>query len=158
MVNGNPVKDPKNLSQTISRIEPGQKIAVAVLRDGKEQVIEVTLGNLKDLDQSQQMSAVEPAKPEEPAAQPASLDGLGLSVEEKDNGVVVSGIEDDSPASEQGIQSGDVIVSIGDTPVKTVADVEKGISSAKELGRGAVLFKVQREDNVRFVGVPLERG
>ncbi len=158
MVNGTPVKDPKDLSATISRIEPGQKIAVSVLRDGKEQIIDVTLGNLKDLDQSQQASAAEPAQPEEPAAQPASLDGLGLSVEEKDNGVVVSGIEDDSPASEQGIQSGDVIVSIGDTPVKTVADVEKGISSAKELGRGAVLFKVQREDNVRFVGVPLERG
>lgn len=159
MVNGNPVKDPKDLSATISRIEPGQKVAITVVRDGKEQNIDVTLGNLKELDENQQVSAAEQAKPEV-APTPASLDGLGLSVEEKadGSGVVVSGIEENSPASEQGMQSGDVIVSIGGAPVKTVADVEKGISSAKELGRAAVLFKVQREDNVRFVGVPLERG
>jgi serine protease Do len=152
------VKSPKELSETIAGLEPNRKINVTVLRNGQEQQIEVTLGNLNQLDTTQQANAEPDEAPAE--VQPGSLDGLGLTVEPNENGdgVVVVGVEDDSPAAENGIRTGDVIVSVGDTAVKSVDDVEKGVSAAQERGREAVLLKVQGENGVRFVGVPLERG
>jgi serine protease Do len=156
-VNGQAVSDPKTLSETIARLEPEEQISVTVLRDGDEREIEVTLGNLADLDD--QMANVEPNERGD-NVQPGSLDGLGMTVEENPDGdgVVVTGVEDGSPASETGIESGDVIIAIGGEPVESVADVEEGISAAEGLGRDAVLFRVQDENGSRFVGVPFERG
>jgi len=157
-VNNAPVKDPKELSATISRMDPNQKVSVTVLREGREQQIDVTLGNLSDLDKSQQASASPDKGPDK--AQSGSLDGLGLTVGPNENGdgVVVTGVADDSPASEKGLSAGDVIVGIGGQPVKTAADVEAGVRAAQAQGRSAVLLKVQGENGARFVGIPFERG
>jgi serine protease Do len=157
-VNNAPVKDPKELSATISRMDPDQKVNVTVVRDGREQQIEVTLGNLNELDKAQQ-AAASPDKGPEKAA-PASLDGLGLTVGPNENGegVVVTGVADESPASETGLTAGDVIVGVGGQPVKSAADIEAGVKAAQDQGRSAVLLKVQGENGARFVGVPFERG
>jgi serine protease Do len=152
------VSDPKELSEMIAHLEPNTEVTITVLRDGKERKIDVKLGDLNDLDESMQANA-RADQPDE-KANPASLDGLGLTVEENSDGdgVVITGVEDDSPAAETGIRSGDVIVSIGGKTVKTVKDVERGIADAQDQGRGAVLFKVEGENGARFVGVPFERG
>ena len=71
---------------------------------------------------------------------------------------MVTSVDEDSAAAEKGIQEGDIIVSIGSQSVGSVADVEKGIASARDRGRNAVLFKVDGENGTRFVGVPFERG
>jgi serine protease Do len=157
-VNGNSIADPKALSQTIARFEPGRKISVTILRDGKEQELNVTLGDLKDLDQSDEADAT-PEKQED-SVEKGSLDGLGITVEPNQDGegVVVTGVADDSPAAENGIRSGDVIVSVGGQAVDSLEDVEKGVSAAEGKGRGAVLFKVEGESGTRFVGVPFQRG
>ena len=73
-------------------------------------------------------------------------------------GVKVTGVEEDSPAADKGIRSGDVIVAVGGKSVDSPSDVEKGVADAKDRGRGAVLFKVQGDNGARFVGVPFERG
>ena len=157
-VNGTSVADPKALSQTIARFEPGRKIAVTILRDGQEREIDVTLGDLNDLDQSAEANA-QPEKQDE-SVEKGSLDGLGITVEpNKDGeGVVVTGVADDSPAAENGIRAGDVIVSVGGQTVDSIEDVEKGVSAAEDKGRGAVLFKVEGENGTRFVGVPFQQG
>jgi serine protease Do len=157
-VNDQVIESPKKLSETIARLEPNTKINVTVLRDGREQQIEVTLGNLNQLDQTQQASAQ--PEPAPAKAEPGSVDALGLTIEENPNGdgVVVTGVEDSGPAGEKGIRAGDVIVSVGGKPVNNLADLNTGVSAAREQGRGAVLFKVQGENGVRFVGVPFERG
>ena len=157
-VNGEAVKDPKELSEKISRFEPEQKVTVTVLRDGQERQFDVTLGDLSQVDETQEAKAN--TAPQTPDAQPGSLDGLGLTLEKNPNGegVVVTGVADDSPAADKGITSGDVIVAVGGKAVESVADVEAGVAAAQERDRGAVLFKVQGEQGVRFVGVPFERG
>jgi len=156
-VNGEPVKDPKELSQKIANFEPNQKVSVTVMREGREQQFEVTLGDLKQLDETQEASAA-PSAPEN--VQPGSLDGLGLTIEKNPNGegVVVTGVADDSPAADKGLTAGDVILSVGGQAVDSVEDVTAGVDAAQERGRGAVLFKVQGEQGARFVGVPFERG
>jgi serine protease Do len=157
-VDGQEVKDPRALSETIAGMEPRHKAAVTVLRDGHEQEIEVTLGNLKDLDQSQQANA-QPGEQQD-KVKPGTLDGLGLTVEKNPDGdgVVVTGIAEDSPAADKGLQEGDVIVSVGGKSVSSVADLESGVSAARKQGRDAVLFKVQGDNGTHFVGIPFERG
>ena len=156
-VNGQPVADPRALSETIAHMEPDQQITVTLLRNGDEREIQVTLGDLNDLDD--QMANVEPGQSNDPV-RPGSLDGLGITVEQNPDGagVVVTGVEDNSPAAETGIESGDVILAIGNEEVETVADVEQGISAAEDAGRNAVLFRLQDDDGTHFVGVPLDQG
>ena len=157
-VNGTVVDGPKELSETISKIEPGAKITVTVSRDGKEQDISVTLGNLSDFDKQQQASNDKPnAAPEESSGSLAAL-GLKLEANPDGEGVRVASVDEESPAGDKGLQAGDVIVAIGSKAVNSVADVEAGITTAQDGGRDAVLFRVQGENGSRFVGVPFERG
>jgi serine protease Do len=67
---------------------------------------------------------------------------LGL---EKDDGVVVRSVEPDSPASDAGIQTGDVIKSINQKPVRNVTDFVKKIKNAR--GQENILLLVQRGKN-----------
>jgi len=158
-VNGTVVKNPKELSETIARIEPGSKVTVTALRDGKEKNFDVTLGNLNDFDQKAHASA--DAKGKSGADDnPGSLAALGLKLEPNPDGegVRVASVDEESPAGDKGLQQGDVIVAVGSKTVNSIADVESAISAAQDQGRDAVLFRVQGEQGSRFVGVPFERG
>jgi len=152
-VNGETVKGPRELSRTIAAIEPEQTVRITVLRDGKEQDIEVKLGKLE-----RQQAAADQAPADEPTAEPASFEMLGLSLEDNADGegVVVKGVEADSAASQQGIQEGDVIVSIGGSPVDSIEKVQAQVENAKEQGRKAVLMQVRGQQGTRFIALPLE--
>jgi serine protease Do len=159
-VNGETIEDPKALSQMIAGMDPGQKITVTVLRDGRSQDIDVTLGDLNQFDVQQQASTEEESQDNAQPAQPGSLEDLGLTLEANPNGegVLVSGVEDGSLAAERGIQAGSVIVEVGGQAVSSPTDVDEAIAAARDRGREAVLLRVQSEDGTRFVGVPFERG
>jgi serine protease Do len=158
-VNGKTIEDPKQLSETIAMMDPGKTITVTVLRDGRERDIKVTLGDLSQFDQSQQANAGNSDQPM--AVEPGhTLDDLGLTLEPNPDGdgVLVSEVQDGSPAAERGIQAGNVIVAVGSRQVSTPADVEQGISDAQDRGRDAVLLRVEGERGTLFVGVPFDRG
>jgi serine protease Do len=150
-VDGKTVEGPRELARMIAAYEPDTKVDLTVWRDGREQTIPVTLGEL-----GEQQASVEQ---DEPTVDPTSLAGLGLTLSPSSdgNGVVVSGIEEGSPAAEKGLQTGDVIVSVGGAKVDDVAGVESQIATVKGEGRKAVLMQVQGERGTRFVAIPLER-
>jgi serine protease Do len=155
-VNGTQIKTPKDLSEMIAEMDPGKKVTITVLRDGSKQDIDVTLGNLNDYDQTQQASA-DTSGPE--AVTPGSLDALGITVEPNPDGegVRIAGVSDESPASDKGLEAGDVIVAVGSKEVKSISDLEAGVADAQDKGRDAVLFRVQGQNGTHFVGVPFER-
>jgi serine protease Do len=157
-VNGKAIDDPKALSEMIARMDPGQTITVTVVRDGSERDIKVTLGDLSDFDKMEQANAGNSEQPM--TQQPTStLEDLGLTLEPNpDGGVLVSEVQDGSPAADRGIQAGNVIVAVGSRSVNTPAEVEKGIADAQDRGRDAVLLRVQGENGTHFVGVPVGRG
>jgi serine protease Do len=157
-VNGQEVKDPKALSEMIAQIEPGKTVKITVLRDGKSQEIDVTLGNLSDFDKTQQASNDQQQAPS--GMEHGSLAALGLTLEPNPDGegVRVAGVADESPASDKGLQEGDVIVAVGSKSVSSVSDVEAGVAEAQDQGRDAVLFRIQSQNGTHFVGVPFERG
>ncbi|MCB6574760.1 PDZ domain-containing protein, partial [Phascolarctobacterium faecium] len=58
--------------------------------------------------------------------------GIGVYIGSTDDGVLIAGVMDDSPAAEAGLQRGDILVSIDGTPVdgNKLEDVSKRIRGA----------------------------
>jgi serine protease Do len=157
-VDGKTVEDPKALSQMIAGMDPGQKIEVTVIRNGDTRTVDVTLGDLNDFDERQQQASS--ADSQDMPTRVESLEDLGLTldVNPDGDGVLVSEVEEGSPAAERGIEAGNVIVAVGSQTVSSPDDVENGVADARDRGRDAVLFRVQGERGTHFVGVPFNRG
>ena len=68
---------------------------------------------------------------------------------------MVERVDPDSHAAEQGIRAGDVIDKVYSQRVSRPEDVDRAVQEAKKLGRVAVLIRVKRGDNARFVTIKL---
>ena len=66
-------------------------------------------------------------------------------------GVVVVGIEPQSPADEAGLRQGDLIVEVNRKPVKSVDDIKEKISKSKD--KDNLLLLVQRDKGKLYVAL-----
>ncbi len=165
--NGKPLEQMRELPRLVASTEIGRDVPLSVLRGGKQESVQVTLGELRNEPQQLAMSgssgAPRSAQPEE------SKSALGLklapltpglretfSIGEDVAGVVVTEVEGDSVASQRGLDLGDVIVEAGQEPVATPADLESRIAKAKEQGRKTLLMLVSRGGDLRYVPLPLD--
>ncbi len=146
-VDGKKVEDARNLSQIIAGYAPGTTVKLGIVRAGKDQTVEVKLGKLPT--DQKMASADEPAKP----ASVADL-GFALTVAPDNKGVVVSEVDPNGAAAEQGIQPGDIILAVGGSEVSVPGDVEREVVDAKKAGMKAVLVRVKSGDRTRFVALP----
>jgi serine protease Do len=157
-VNGNPVRDARELARTIGTMAPNTSVKLTVLRSGAEQQITLTLGELPNQrqasatpDSRQQSKGTEVPRLGLTLAPAADVAGSG------NEGVTVTNVEDGSVAAEHGIRTGDVILSVANKPVKTPAEVRDMIADAQKGGARNVLVRVKTGDNIRFVAVRLGR-
>lgn len=159
-VDGKPVKDSRDLAVRISEMDPGTKVTVTYWRNGQSHDVAVTLGTLPD---TQQMASNDQGNA--PAAQPSTLKEFGLTLSPSDtsgnnnsnnakqSGVVISDVDPTGQAAEQGLQAGDVILSVGSKSVSTPAEVEKLVADAKTGGQKAVLLRIKSGDQTEFVAL-----
>jgi serine protease Do len=153
-VNGTPVKDARELARTIGTIAPNATVKLALIRGGQAKTISLTLGEMPDQQQ---------AKAETDSAQPTGgVPHLGLSVAPASEvsgagaqGVVVTAVDPDGLAAEQGFQTGTVILDVGGKSVANAGDVRKALVDAKAQGKHQVLMRVKQGDAMRFVALPL---
>jgi serine protease Do len=153
-VNGTPVKDARELARTIGTIAPNATVKLDVIRGGQNKTISLTLGEMPDQQQ---------AKADTGTSEPTSgVPHLGLSVAPASEvsgagaqGVVVTAVDPDGPAAEQGFQTGTVILDVGGKSVANVGDVRKALVDAKAQGKHQVLLRVKQGDAMRFVALPL---
>ncbi|TPK76452.1 Do family serine endopeptidase [Mesorhizobium sp. B2-4-15] len=156
-VDGKDVASPKELARLIGAYSPGKSVDVTVWRDGKSQTVKVDLGKLpatdKQASNDQQQQPAAPAKPD-------TLADLGLTVTKSENGkgLVVTDVDPNSDAADRGIQPGDVITAVNSTEVNGTEDVTKAMTEAVKSGRKAVLMQITRDDNNRFVALPVAKG
>jgi serine protease Do len=153
-VNGNPVRDARELARTIGAMPPNTSVRLTVLRNGAEQQITLTLGELPN--QQQARATPEPRKENSGTEVPR----LGLTLAPADGsgeGVTITNVEQGSIAAEHGFRQGDVILSVANKPVKTPADVRDMIADAQKGGARNILVRVKSGDSIRFVAVRLSR-
>jgi serine protease Do len=155
-VDGTSIKDSRELAQKIGTLSPGASVKLSLIRDGSQQTINVSLGQMPNQQQAQAGSEQKGSAQATPrlglSLAPAKASGAG------DQGVVVTAVDPDGPAAEQGIKAGDVIMNVGGTSVSTPGDVQKQLGQLQKAGKHAVLMRVKSGDATRFVALPLATG
>ncbi|MEP9379756.1 DegQ family serine endoprotease [Aquabacter sp. CN5-332] len=155
-LNGDTVKDARDLSRRIGMMKPGSSVALVVVRDGKTMNVDV---KLEQLPNEKQASLEDKDGAEKPGTNVPRL-GLQLAPAKSvqgagSEGVVVTEVDPNGAAAQRGIRSGDVILDVGGKAVSSANDVRDGLAAAKAENRKAVLMRVKGEQGVRFVAVSL---
>ena len=153
-VNEKVVKDHLELMNLIAQYRPGEAVRLDIFRDGDSKRISVKLAKRPGTDDI--VSATEKTE----------KSSLGLQVEAYDSevharfeypenyGVIVTRIDQDSPAAEQGLRRGDLILEYGRSrqKIKSAAQFYEIIDSA-EAG-DVLLFRIRNVNGALFL--PLE--
>src|SRR5229473_1520793 len=129
-VNGESVRDARTLARRISSLAPGASVKLGVFRNGKEEQLSLTLGELPKERQAR-------ASTEDREVPGSDLPRLGLSLAPGTGGqgVVVTAVDPDGAAAAHGFKTGDVILDVGGRAVNAPADVRKAMNDAKSAGR-----------------------
>ena len=138
--------------------EIGVKIPIKIVRNNKRKTIFVKLVERTD-------DVL--AKGNETKS--ANTDWLGLKVEslssdfakkyniDEKEGVIISKIEDDTPASNSDLMVGDIILAINQEDISGIEDYTKIMKEYKDKKNGILLFYVKSKNNVyRYVPVDLK--
>jgi serine protease Do len=71
--------------------------------------------------------------------------------------VVVTDVDPNGIASDQGVKTGDVILEVGGKKVANPSDVRSALRDAQKEGKRTVLMRVRSGDGTKFVAVPLSK-
>jgi len=155
-VNGRPVESNSSLPAMISVLKPGASTELEIWRDSKLRKVVAKVVEMQ-----------EEGAPEEPrvlgsrrgggSATPLEPSVLGLGVRpltaqergsvDTQGSLVIEQVS--GPAEEEGLRPGDIILGVGGTEVKTVAELQAAIKSAPR----NVALRIQRGDRINFVAV-----
>jgi serine protease Do len=158
-------KDIQNVSQLrnmVARTLVGREARVKVIRDGKEQVIAVKIGERPS---DEVLARKEPGPPTAPEStkppdnvlaalrvQPLDPTTLGqLNLSSKTTGVLINHVESGSPAEAAGLQRGDVIQEVNHEVIKSLEDYQR--ASAKIKKEEMAVLLLSRQGNNLFVAV-----
>ena len=130
-VDGHEITDAGALQVEVGQRQPGSKIELTVIRDGKNVTLPVTI---EELEKGKGSDRESESTPEGKARW-----GLGLSDLNSDtrarfqapddlHGAVVSRVQPGSPADNAGLSAGDVIQSVNRKPVQSASDVKDALS------------------------------
>jgi len=110
-VNGRAVKDAGSLRNSIGLLSIGEKVDLALLRDGKPRRVTATV--------SERDAAAE-------AKAAGAHSGLeGADITDSSTGVLIRAVADGSPAAQRGLRANDVILAVGRVHVANVAEFRK---------------------------------
>jgi serine protease Do len=157
-VNGEPVKDARDLAKRIGAMRPGTKADISIWRDGKSQTLQLTVGTLPP---EQKMAAKDSkTQPDQGEPKQTSLESLGITVGPTDDGkgVQILSVDPNSAAADAGIKQGDRIAAVNNKDVSSGKEIASQLEAAKKDGRTKALFQVETDNGSRFVALPTDKG
>jgi serine protease Do len=161
-VNGESVKDARELARTIGGLAPGNAVKLNVLHKGQDKVINLTLGQLPNTIEAK---ADNDNGDKGGASKGTDVPKLGLTLAPANSvagagkdGVVVTEVDPKSAAAERGFKEGDVILEVAGRSVTNAGDVREAINAARTDNKNSVLMRVKSGGSSRFVAVPLAKG
>jgi serine protease Do/serine protease DegQ len=125
-INGKPVKDAQGLRNSIGMLSIGERVDVALLRDGKPRRVTAMIG--------ERDAAAEAAA----AGMHRGLEGAELA-DAQGGGVLIRTVAEGSPAAQRGLRANDVIIGVGRARVANLAEFQ----SATE-GVAAFVLQIRR--------------
>ena len=172
-VAGQEVTPDNSLSYIVANTPIGSRVPIEVIRGGKRLTLTAAIGERPAeaalLGQPESVEPDTPGAKDQPGAE-AARKSLGITLQamtpeirqqlrlpDTVQGVVVAQVNASSDAAEQGIQRGDIIVSVNQQPVRTPQEAATAVANARKAGRDTVLLFVQRGNTPgRFIGVKIQ--
>jgi serine protease Do len=163
---GKDVKEMRDLPKIVADTPVGKDVEVVVIRKGKEEKKSVKLGRLED----EKQAALDSKKDAVPEPKPAVKKALGLDlanltdelrkkhkIKDKVKGVVITGVDANSPAAEKRLAPGMVIAEVQQQPVANATELQQRIDKLKKDGKKAVVLLVVSPDgDPSFVALSLQ--
>jgi serine protease Do len=149
---GKKIRDMNELPRIVAATPVGKSVSLKMLRDGKVQDVEVSVGRLADTGDE--------------ADKKNGEDKLGIAVREltrdlanrmglkETQGVVVTGVKSGSLAEEAGILPGDIVREVSGRSINTLADYEAAIRAVKK--GDVVRFLLRRGGGNHFLAIRVE--
>jgi len=149
-VNGKSIKDTHQLLIIIASFQVGEKVNVKVSRDGQEKTFQVTVAERKD-------------RPEVAMESGKGKSAFGMNVQDitpqiarqfgipVSKGIVVTDVEQGSPADEVGIQPRDVIQQVNKVNVGSLKEYQREIS--KPAAKNSILLLIKRGKTTYYVAL-----
>jgi serine protease Do len=155
-VNDEEVKDSRDLTQRVGGLLAGSKNNFRIIRDGKEQIVQVTVRERDDKTLSAANLDPKRANMTPPKAGPGDVKVHGGTVrtlttaeapkfdlEAPGSGLMVITVERRGAMDRVQIQPGDVILSVNNKTVKAAKDYEDAVAAARTAGKKDIIVRVQ---------------
>ncbi len=147
-VEGKAVDSAGALTRAVALLKPDSRVKVELLRGGKPQTLEVTLGTRPAMNGEEEVA---------PRNAPAtSSRRIGVQLANTPDGVQVMSVEPGSPAERAGLVPGMVLVQVGNQKISSGEDVSRALNAAKP--GDALLLRVRAPNSettlLRAVEVP----
>ncbi len=157
-VNGEPVADVNSLRLRIASMAPGTNVKFGILRDGRAETFNVTLGERPENNDGTSRSRGN--RPGSNQGRHSALEGVSvddltpqmarqLNLDRGTTGVVVTEVDESSAAAEAGLERGDVIMQVNRTNVKSADDFDRLARQSS----GSTLLMVNRQGRTFFVAI-----
>jgi serine protease Do len=163
---GRDIGEMRRLPRIVADTPIDKAVDVVLWRDGREQKVKVKIGELNEAE-----VAALPEQPETQAPEAAKIEALGMSLaevtpelreqfqlDESAAGVLVIGVAEGSPASEKGLQAGDVVVEVDQKEVATPNDVQAQVAAARKANQRVVTFLIYRQGDFQWVALRIDQG
>jgi serine protease Do len=164
---GRDVKDTRELQRIVAETPVGKPVDVVVIRKGKEETKTVKVGKLDD---GEKQAAVTAKKDNGNGEKPVVKKALGLDlanltdelrkkhkIKDKVKGVLIVGVDANSPAAEKRLQPGMVIAEVQQQAVSTTAELQQRLDKLRKDGKKAiVLLVVSADGDPSFVALSLQ--
>jgi serine protease Do len=154
-VNGEAVRNSRDLAKRIAGILPGQTATIGIFQDGAEKTITLQIARMPD----RTTAETRPSRENRGGgplgltlAPAASASGQGTP------GVIVTDVDPEGPAAERGVHAGDIILEVSGKAVNNPSDVREGIDAARSGGKQAVLMRIKSGETARYVAMPVAAG
>ena len=158
--NGHPVRQLRDLPRLVAAAAPNSEASLSVWREGHRIALQAKLGELPN---NPQLASAQSAEPGESGASALGMHFAPLSerlrrelrVGKDVHGVVITGIDGNSPAEDDGLSQGDVVVAVNQQPVHTPEEAAQKLREAEKSPNKSALLLLNRHGVTEYVGLRL---
>jgi serine protease Do len=165
---GKEIRQMRNLPRMVADTPIGKAVNVDVWRKGETKTVAITLGQLKEKEEAENSEGGED-EDNGPSPTIKGREVLGMTVSpitpevrEKFGvtagikGVLVTKLKEESEAAKRGLQAGDIITQVGETPIEDAKALSDAVANARSAGRKFLLLRVTHGTESLFVTLPVE--
>ncbi len=152
-VNGTDIRDQRHLQLLVTQLAPGAEVKIDYLRDGKPGTATAKLGLRPNKSADGEIVGNDKGN-DEGVLNGVSVDDITPEVREqmqippRIKGAIVTKVDPDSASAQQGLQQGDVILSLNQNPVH---NADEAVKLSEQIKGPKVMVLVWRTGGTRFI-------